>query len=345
MNKDAWENFGTHYMLGNLLEIEPCTLMRNEGVRKMHYYVKLGSTSCHSASSCIAAAKADRERIPRRLGSSIKRRIFINALTNLLMADMDDARIEAYLVSADRPDGKGEDDGDDDSKDGKGEEDADNDGKDGKDKEDGHDSGKDGNGNHPADGMVQGFSSDLPGVIISPDRTNIDRETPNGLSNTELRNALHPIVTDSSSSFHRSGAAAHKNEYPWFHEFGIPVDNCATIYGLFCDIKKRLIAIRETSEELPILQGGFVYESINSQDGLMISIPNSKSKRGQDKLVSAVKEGIDWATRGDSDAETNTMKALFSELAESYEKELVEVGVEENLCLPFYTCCTHRSIR
>jgi hypothetical protein len=155
INKDAWENFRTNYMLGNLLEIEASTLMRNEGVRQRHYYVKLGSTSCCSASSCIATAKADRHfRIPRRLGSPTKRREFVNALTELLLVDMDDARIDSWLISADLPDGKGKEDGDDDGKDGDG---MDGDGKDG--------DGKDDGGNqHSADGVAQGVSSDLIGA-------------------------------------------------------------------------------------------------------------------------------------------------------------------------------------
>jgi hypothetical protein len=42
-------------------------------------------------------------------------------------------------------------------------------------------------------------------------------------------------------------------------------------------------------------------------------------------------EDIAWATRGDTNAESKTMKALLSELTESYEKEYVEVGVDKHL--------------
>jgi hypothetical protein len=48
--------------------------------------------------------------------------------------------------------------------------------------------------------------------------------------------------------------------------------------------------------------------------------------------------GIVGATRGDRDAEINTMHALLNEMNmnESHEKEYVEVGVDKHLCcLPF----------
>jgi hypothetical protein len=66
----------------------------------------------------------------------------------------------------------------------------------------------------------------------------------------------------------------------------------------------------------------------------MMPIPTSKSKVGEDKLVAAVKGGIAWATRGDTNAESNTVKALLSGLIKSYEKEYVEVGVAKCLLLP-----------
>jgi hypothetical protein len=52
----AWDVFTAHYMLENLLEVSPCTLMKSEG-GKFRYYVKLGSSV--SASQCVAGAKAD----------------------------------------------------------------------------------------------------------------------------------------------------------------------------------------------------------------------------------------------------------------------------------------------
>jgi hypothetical protein len=66
--------------------------------------------------------------------------------------------------------------------------------------------------------------------------------------------------------------------------------------------------------------------------GLMISIPTSKSRTGEDKLVTAIKVTTVWATRGDRDAAINTVQALLSELNESHEKEYAEVGVDKHLC-------------
>jgi hypothetical protein len=51
INVVAWDEFRTHYMLGNLQEVEACNFI-------WHYYVKLGSTLCSSASGCVASAKA-----------------------------------------------------------------------------------------------------------------------------------------------------------------------------------------------------------------------------------------------------------------------------------------------
>jgi hypothetical protein len=71
--------------------------------------------------------------------------------------------------------------------------------------------------------------------------------------------------------------------------------------------------------------------------GFMISTPTLKSRTGEGKLV-AVRVGIVRATRGDRDAEINTMHALLNEMNmnESHEKEYVEVGVDKHLCcLPF----------
>jgi hypothetical protein len=181
--------------------------------------------------------------------------------------------------------------------------------------------------------VAQGVSSDLTGVTGSPsERTNAVQETPNGLTNLDLRNTLHPVVT--GSAFHRTGAAADKDEYPWFHEFGIPVGNDATVYGLFLDVQKHL-ASRERGEQVPHPAGAFAYKFKNNRKGLMVSIPTSKSRTGENKLVAAVKTSIAWATRGNSDAMISTVKALLSELAESNEKEYIEVGVDKHLCLPF----------
>ena len=247
-------------------------------------------------------------KIPRRLGSQTKRREFESALMELLVKEWDDERIESWVIS----DNKDKDDAD------------------GGDDADGDDDGD----NHAAYGVAQGVSSDITGATgDTPERINIDpAATRKGLSNPELRNALHPVVT--SSSFLRTGTAADKVEYPSLHEFKIPVDNDDTIYGIFRDIKK-LIGSRESSEQVPIItEGAFVYQFKNSREGLMIPIPTSKSKTGEDKLVAAVKEGIAWATRGNKNAESDTVKALLSELTEIYKKEYVEVGVDKHLCLP-----------
>jgi hypothetical protein len=209
VNKTAWEDFKINYKLEDLLEIDPRTFMMRAGGRK-HYYVKLGSTS--GASRCMASMKADPDlKIPRRLGSQTKRREFQSALNELVLKEWDDERLESWLIGADVLDGKEKEDGD--SRDDDGE--------------------KDDNNNHSADGVAQGVSSDLTGD--TRERTNVD---PEGWSNPERRKELHPVVT--GSSFHRIGAVAEKEEYPWFHEFGIPVDNYATIYGMFRDIQKRL---------------------------------------------------------------------------------------------------------
>jgi hypothetical protein len=111
------------------------------------------------------------------------------------------------------------------------------------------------------------------------------------LTNPDLRNALHPVVT--ASAFHRTGAAADRDEYPWLYEFGIPVDNYASMEGLFDDLQKRL-GLRERREQVPIPAGAFVVTSKNNSKALMISIPTSKSKTGEDKLVATVQKGIAW---------------------------------------------------
>jgi hypothetical protein len=144
-------------------------------------------------------------------------------------------------------------------------------------------------------------------------------------SNPEVKKAMHPAVT--GSAFHRIGAAANKEEYPWFHEFGIPADNYATTSGMFRDIQKRFISRESSSEQVPIPEGAFRYVHVNSAEGLMLPIPTSKSKNREDKCIAAVKGGITWATRGDTNAESKTVKALLSELAKSYEKEYVQFGV------------------
>jgi hypothetical protein len=64
----------------------------------------------------------------------------------------------------------------------------------------------------------------------------------------------------------------------------------------------------------------------------MISIPTSKSRAGEDKLVAAIKVGIVWVTRGDMNAEINTLQALLSKLNERHEKDHVEVAVDKHLC-------------
>jgi hypothetical protein len=105
-------------MLGNLLEITPSTLLRSEG-RQRHHYVKLGRPNDNdSAAECVAKAKADPNfRIPRRLGSPTKRREFVNALTEMLLVDMDADRIESWHSRANLQDGKEKEDGEDDSDD------------------------------------------------------------------------------------------------------------------------------------------------------------------------------------------------------------------------------------
>jgi hypothetical protein len=250
--------------------------------------------------------KADPDlRIPRRLGSQTKRREFQSALNELLLKDWDDEKIESWLITADLPDGKEKEDGDD------------------KDRDDGGENHK--GDNHSADGVAQGVSSDPTGATgDTPERTNTD--IPQGVfSNPEVKKAMHPAVT--GSAFHRIGAAANKEEYPWFHEFGIPADNYATTSGMFRDIQKRFISRESSSEQVPIPEGAFRYVHVNSAEGLMLPIPTSKSKNREDKCIAAVKGGITWATRGDTNAESKTVKALLSELAKSYEKEYVQFGV------------------
>jgi hypothetical protein len=110
------------------------------------------------------------------------------------------------------------------------------------------------------DGVAQGVSSDLTGATGStPEQTKIDPERPKRLQNPEVRNALHPVVT--GSSFHRTRAAANNEEYPrseylWFHEFGVPIDNDATTYGIVRHIKNQS-CLRERSAEVPVLDGAY----------------------------------------------------------------------------------------
>jgi hypothetical protein len=59
------------------------------------------------------------------------------------------------------------------------------------------------------------------------------------------------------SSFHRTGAAADKDKYPWFYEFGIPVDNYATIYGIVRVIKTQLSST-ESSEQAPMMDSALL---------------------------------------------------------------------------------------
>jgi hypothetical protein len=166
-----------------------------------------------SASECAAKAKADPDfRIPRRLGSPTKRRVFGIALTEMLLVDMDCERIESWYKRATLQDDKGKENGDDD----------------GEEEEDDDDS---------TQGAAQGVSSNPTGAISSPsERINVEPETPKGLTNPDLRNALHPVFT--GSALHRTGAAADKDEFPWLHEYGIPVDNDATVYGLVYNVQK-----------------------------------------------------------------------------------------------------------
>ncbi len=56
-------------------------------------------------------------------------------------------------------------------------------------------------------------------------------------------------------------------------------------------IQKKL-ALKEHKDQLHIPAGAFVVKVKNNSDALMISIPNSKSNTGEDKLVATVKKGI-----------------------------------------------------
>jgi hypothetical protein len=87
VSEEKWDNFGAHYMLGNKLEITPSSLLRSEG-RQRHHYLKLRYPNDNdSASECVAKAKADPNfRIPCRLGSPTKRRVFERALTEMAAA-------------------------------------------------------------------------------------------------------------------------------------------------------------------------------------------------------------------------------------------------------------------
>jgi hypothetical protein len=55
----------------------------------------------------------------------------------------------------------------------------------------------------------------------------------------------------------------------------------------------------------------------------MVSIPTSKSRTGENKLVAAVKKSIAWTTKDDSDAVINTVEALLSELTESKKRKSI----------------------
>ena len=80
-----------------------------------------------------------------------------------------------------------------------------------------------------------------------------------------------------------------------------------------------------------------MYETINQKQELMIPISKAGSRSGQDKFVTTVSSALTWATSGvvNKDSEAETVKALLGFLAESFSEVFVEVGAEQQLCVPF----------
>jgi hypothetical protein len=169
-----------------------------------------------------------------------------------------------------------------------------------------------------------------PALTRSPAGVTNSTVSPQVLANPELNRTMGR----GASSFLRNGEKANQDEYPFLYEFGVPIDNDDTLYGIYRDLQKRLGV---NSNDNALLPGSFLYEQKNGTPGLMVQISKAGSRSGQDKFVSTVSSAMAWATSDvvNEEAEVETVKAIVGNAAERFSELYVEVGTDQQLCMPF----------
>jgi hypothetical protein len=304
INQDAWKAFRTTYMLGDLFELEPASLLGG----KRQYYVKMGRDCRQNGSKCIDGVKDKSLRMRRRICSDgRKRKVFVETLLDLIASEWDDEEMNAWLTSGAKQ--------------------VDQSNKKGDNNESDRESDKSNESDRESDKSTRtGASSpkstdDSTGTASPPkDGSHSTAITPNALSNSELKATLVPPI-----AFLKLGKSAEKEAFPFLHAFDIPIDNDDTLHGLFRDLQKRLRTSEHTTG-IPLPSEGFVYQTINSKPELMIPISKASSRSGQDKFVATVSSALTWATSDvvNKESEAETVKAVLGFLGENYSEIFVE---------------------
>jgi hypothetical protein len=96
INQDEWKVFNANYMLDDLFELEPAGLLGG----KRHYYVKMGRDCRQNGLKCIDGVKEGSLRMRRRICSGgKKRKVFVDALMELIESEWNEEDMEAWLTS------------------------------------------------------------------------------------------------------------------------------------------------------------------------------------------------------------------------------------------------------
>lgn len=267
INQDEWKAFRETYMLGDLFELEPASLLGG----KRQYYVKMGRDCRQNGSKCIDGVKDDSLRIRRRICcDGRKRKVFVDTLLDLIASEWNDEEMKAWLtLGAKQVEQTNK-------------------------KVDNNESDRESDNSTRTGGACSPESADDRTGTASPlkDGSNSTAITPNALSNSELKATLVP-----PNEFLKLGKPAEKEAFPFLHAFGIPIDNDDTLHGLFRDLQKRLRSSEHTTG-VSLPSEGFVYQTINSKPELMIPISKASSRGGQDKFGATVLSALKWATSG-----------------------------------------------